>query len=241
MRETFGDALLSAAGLSAIGAITLNAICSMRSHRRLYPRWASDCCVPTRRLCLCELLSLATQGRLSLFFGLPLALLLYLCAMGAYRMLSYGQTLASCAALCTILFFPALILYQNSLQPLRSLLQAKEFRLLLASWSFRYTGGAWQYADAEWFVRVGGGESCALRASALDFTIPPLTSTLPAFTAGARFPSPAFVPALLLRRRDGKKQIARIDTPDDLNRWFAAHVGRSNCQPSVSSFRVSSS
>ena len=231
MGETLGNALLLAAGLSGIGAIMLSVLCSARRHKRLSPRWASKCCVPTRQLRLSEFLSLATQGRLPLFFGLPLAFLLYLCAMGAYRVLSYGQTLTSCAALFVILFFPGLILYRNSLQPLCPLLRYKKIRQLSAVWRFRYTEGAWQYADAEWFVRVGGGESCALRASALDFTVPPLSTTLPAFTAGARFPSPTFVPALLFHRKDGKKQIARIDVPDDLNQWFAAHIGNSNRQP----------
>ena len=229
MGETLGNALLLAAGLSGIGAIVLSVHCSVRHHKRLCPRWASECCVPTRHLSINELLSLATQGRLPLFFGLPLALLLYLCAMGAYRVLSYRQTLTSCAVLCAILFFPGLILYRNSLRPLRSLLRVKEFRQLPESWSFRYIEGAWQYADSEWFVRVGGGESCALRASALDFTIPPLPSTLPAFTAGARFPSPAFVPALLFHRMDGKKQIARIDVTDDLSQWTAQRRDAVSC------------
>ena len=226
MNETLGVALLGLAGLTGLGMVLLCA----RLHSRLKglnPRWADENCVPVRRLCRRELLLLATHGRLHLTAGFTLCLVLYLWAMQAFGVLSLVQALASCGTLAVILGMPAWLLYRNHLLPLKPLTGAVQCEQILSGAGFRYVRGGWQYSDSSWFIRVGGGESCALRASELDFSVPAHPSGLGSFAAGARFPHPIDIGALLVQRRDGRRQIARIDATDDIAEWIEAHaIGR---------------
>ena len=226
MNENLGIALLALAGLSGLGTILL----SIRLHghlKRLNPRWANETCVPVRRLCRRELLLLATHGRLHLAVGFTLCLMLYLWAMPAFGVLSSVQVLASCSTLALIIALPAYLLYRNHLLPLRPLTGVRHCDRLLTDTDFRYVRGAWQHSDKDWFIRVGGGESCALRAAELDFSIPAHPSALGSLAAGARFPHPIDIRALLVQRRDGHRQIACIDATDDIVEWLEAHtVGR---------------
>lgn len=222
VNDTLAIALLGFAGLTSLGTVLLCAFLHSRL-KRLNPRWADENCVPVRRLCRRDMLLLATHGRLHLAVGFTLCLMLYLWAMWAFGIMSSVQTLASCGTLAVIVALPAWLLCRNCLLPLKPLMSAGNCDQILKGIGFRYVRGGWQYSDGSWFIRVGGGEGCALRAPELDFSVPPRPSGLGSFAAGARFPHPIDIGALLVQRRDGRRQIARVDATDDIVEWLEAH------------------
>lgn len=224
MRECLGNVLLLLAGLLVATGI-LGYVRSIFCLHCLHPCWAGINCVPIHPLSRRQLLLLATEGRLSLCAPCVLALTLYLLAMRAYGVLSIVQLLSSIGTVYVIMALPAWILYQNSLLPLQTLMREKKSPLILRCVTFRYVRGAWQFVDGDWFIRVGSGESCALRSSELDFCVPVHLTTCVAFRSGARFPHPVEIDALRFCKKDGRTQIAITQPDDDLTDWVKRHGG----------------
>lgn len=215
MRETLGTILLLLA-LSACPAVLLLNARQSRGLRRWPP-------YTPRRLSRGQLAFIATGGRLRAAGGIALALALLIGAMTAYGRLTLPQAAGTFLTAEAVLLLFVLVLLQSSLVPLRALWRpglAPSDALLFTPYD-----GAWQHSDDRWFIRVGGGDSCALYAPALDLTVPVQPTVLLTFEGSGGLPAADMPPALRFATRSGRPLVVKIRPDGALAEWVRAHGG----------------
>lgn len=144
----------------------------------------------------------------------------------------YGGRMDIRSALGTVAvlwFVPIIYLFQIlrlKYPPLRRALACKEFDRELAGREFLFLQNAWQYADADWFIRVGRDHTAALCARWIDFEKP---ARFLARTEDIRANKGVYhinAPLLRFTGRDGSKIDSRLDCSPDIAKWVKLHGGK---------------
>ena len=140
---------------------------------------------------------------------------------------------AALGAAALLLISPLIFIFQLlNLQypPLRRALAEEAFDSELRGKKFLFLQDAWQYADKDWFIRVGTEYSAALCARWINFEKPARLSSRIVFVGGAGRPGPStrqlVSPQLRFTCRDGSEIVARLDASPDIVKWVKNHGGR---------------
>lgn len=157
---------------------------------------------------------------------------LVIAVTAACRFTGRIRTGAALGTAALLLIVPLIYIYQLlRLQhlPLRRALADKTFDAELAGKEMLFLKGAWQYADANWFIRVGVGCSAALCARQINFAVPARLSWLHYVGGGgprSGAPRTFDSPLLCFTGFDGSEIAARLETTPDVVKWVKRHGGR---------------
>lgn len=226
VHSTLGTILFIAAMLLGLRILVSWLIETPRWQRRFYPRWANACCIPRRAMTRRQLVELAANRQPLQIVRTTLALWLLFGATACYGRFAWLKAGAAMLTILILMLFFALSSLRDGILPMAELYRHRDFDRHFASRSFRYVDGAWQYADEDWFIRVGGSVSCALYAPALDFSAPVRCAALATCEGGGRIVRPVFLPALHFQRKDGRTQPAVGAAQPDFVDWIARHGGK---------------
>ena len=140
---------------------------------------------------------------------------------------------AALGATALLLIGPLIFIFQLlrlQYPPLRRALADEAFDRELHGKEFLFLQSAWQYADKDWFIRVGTEYSAALCARWINFEKPARLSVRVNFIGGAGRPGPGshrlVSPLLRFTGRDGSEIVARLDASPDIVKWVKNHGGR---------------
>ena len=156
VHSTLGTILFIAAMLLGLRILVSWLIETPRWQRRFYPRWANTCCIPRRAMTRRQLVELAANRQPLQIVRTTLALWLLFGATACYGRFAWLKAGAAMLTILILMLFFALSSLRDGVLPMAELYRHRDFDRHFASRSFRYVDGAWQYADEDWFIRIGG-------------------------------------------------------------------------------------
>ena len=169
------------------------------------------------------------RGLIIWFVYLPLVLLI-----AAACWLGGRMNLPAALGTVAVLWISPLVYIVQILRlqypPLRRVLADREFDRELAGKTFLFLHGVWQYADADWFIRVSNDYSAALCARQIDFEKPARfrmrSEWMTACFGRSTTTHSLYCPLLCFTGRDGSKITARLDCTPDVVKWVEGHGGK---------------
>lgn len=129
--------------------------------------------------------------------------------------------------ICPVLYIIQVLALQYP--PLRRTLADPEFDREMEGKELLFLRGAWQYADADWFIRVSNDYSAALCARWIDFERPVLFRLRHEYMPGLKGGHSLYCPQLIFAGRDGSIIFAKLDRTPDVVKWVESHRGRIVC------------
>ena len=211
---------------AAMVALIIVAHSILEARRGRKPGWR----VPTLPVNRKNLRNIAcVRGLFIWFVYLPLVV-----AIAAACWLGGRMNLTAALGTITVLWISPLVYILQILRlqypPLRRALADGEFDRELAGKTFLFLHGAWQYADADWFIRVSNDYSAALCARWIDFEKPVRfrmrSEWMTACFGRGTSSQSLYCPLLRFIGRDGSEITARLDCTPDVVKWVTSHGGR---------------
>lgn len=211
---------------AAVVALIIIAHSILEARRGRKPSWR----VPTLPVNRKNLRSIGyVRGLLIWFVYLPMVVI-----VAAACWLGGRMNLTAALGTVAVLWISPLVYIFQILRlqypPLRRALADREFDRELKGKTLLFLHGAWQYADADWFIRVNNDYSAALCARWIDFEKPVrfrmrdewIRAAFGRGTSSQRL----YCPLLCFTGRDGSEITARLDCTPDVVKWVERHGGK---------------